>query len=176
MIRIMSLAAPMLLATALALLPEAAHAQLDLGGLVGGVGSAVGDTVEGLGDTVEDTVGGVGNTVNDTVDGLGNTVDGVVDGTLGTAAPGSSATSGAPAPAIVTLDQNAALELVQSQKALPLEEIMKLARLQIEGEIVDAHLIQVRGFLLYELKVVDTDGDVSNIYFYARSGERVQTN
>jgi uncharacterized membrane protein YkoI len=166
----MSLVAPLLLATALALSPEAAHAQLDLGGVVGGVGSAVGGAV-----------GSVGNTVEDTVDGLGNTVEGVVDGTVDAVTPGSSAAPGsaapgAPAPAIVTLDQNAALALVQSQKALPLEEIMKLARLQIEGEIIDAHLIQVRGFLLYELKVVDTDGDVSDIYFYARSGERVQTN
>jgi uncharacterized membrane protein YkoI len=165
MTRTMSLVAPMLLATALALSPEPAHAQLDLGGVVGGVGSAVGGAV-----------GSVGNTVEDTVDGLGNTVDGVVDGTVDAVTPGSSPAPGSPAPAIVTLDQNAALALVQSQKALPLEEIMKLARLQIEGEIIDAHLIQVRGFLLYELKVVDTDGDVSDIYFYARSGERVQTN
>jgi uncharacterized membrane protein YkoI len=165
MTRTMSIVGPMLLATALALSPEAAHAQLDLGGLVGGVGSAVGDTVEGLGDTVEGTV-----------DGLGNTVEGVVEGTVDAVTPGSSAAPGSPEQAIVTLDQDAALELVRSQRALPLEDIMARARLLVEGEIVDAHLIQVRGFLLYEIKVVDTDGDVSDIYFYARSGERVQTN
>jgi hypothetical protein len=161
----MSLLTPMLLATTLALSPEPAHAQLDLGGVVGGVGGAVGS----VGDAVGDTVDGLGNTVEGTVDGLGNTVE----GTLGS---GSSATPGAPTPTIVTLDQNAALELVRAQRALPLEDIMARARLLIEGEIIDAHLIQFRGFLLYELKVVDTDGDVSDIYFYARSGERVQTN
>jgi uncharacterized membrane protein YkoI len=167
MSRISSLIAPVLLATVLGLSPEAAHAQLnlDLGGVAEGVGSAVGGTVENL-----------GNTVGDTVDGLGNTVDGVIEETLGTSAPGSSTTPGSPSLQIVTLDQNAALELVRLQRALPLEQIMALARSQIEGEIIDAHLIQVRGFLLYELKVVDTDGDVSDIYFYARSGERVQTN
>jgi uncharacterized membrane protein YkoI len=133
--------------------------------------------VEGVGSTVGDTVEDLGNTVGDTVDDLGNTVDGVIEDTLGTSAPGSSTAPGTLSlPNVTTLDQNAALELVRLQRVLPLEQIMAIARLQIEGEIIDAHLIQVRGFLLYELKVVDTDGDVSDIYFYARSGERVQTN
>jgi hypothetical protein len=153
MYRIVSLVAPAFLATALALSPGAARAQLnlDLGGSVESVGSTVGDAVDGLSGTVNDTVEGVG-------------------------AGAGSDTASAPPAAIVTLDQNAALELVRSNKALPLEKIMTLARLEIDGEIVDAQLMEVRGFLVYELKVIDTDGDVSDIYFYARSGERVRTN
>jgi uncharacterized membrane protein YkoI len=147
---------------ALALSPGAARAQLnlDLGGTVESVGSTVGDTVESL---------------SGTVDGVGNAAASVLGGDRD--ATGSSANGSGSAPAsIITLDQNAALELVRSNRALPLERIMSLARLEIDGEIVDAHLIQVRGFLLYELKVVDADGDVSDIYYYARSGERVRTN
>jgi hypothetical protein len=32
----------------------------------------------------------------------------------------------------------------------------------------------VRGFLLYELKVLEATGDVVDLYFYARSGEVVR--
>lgn len=74
------------------------------------------------------------------------------------------------------LDQNVALEAVQSGRALPLAEIMALARRETAGDIVDARLISAAGFLLYELTVVGPSGDVSELYFYARSGDRVRAN
>jgi uncharacterized membrane protein YkoI len=62
---------------------------------------------------------------------------------------------------------------VKSNRALPLEDILTRARLVANGEIIDAQLIQVRRILLYEIKVLGRSGDVSELYFYARSGALV---
>jgi uncharacterized membrane protein YkoI len=72
------------------------------------------------------------------------------------------------------LSQDSAIAAVKSKRALPLEQIMTTARLHTRGEIVDARLIAVGGFLLYELKVVEANGDVDELYFYALSGALVQ--
>ena len=133
-----------------AALPTSAQAQLsvDLGGAVSVGTGGVGGSV---GETIGDTVGGA--------------VEGLVPG-------GNPSATEVPA----TLDQDVAIKAVESRRALPLEKIMTIARLHTQGEIVDAQLISVRGFLLYELKVVEANGDVDELYFYALSGERVQTN
>jgi hypothetical protein len=93
--------------------------------------------------------------------------------------PGSAPATGRsepPAPEIVPLGPDGALAAVKSGRAVPLEMIMTAARLDGGVEVIDAQLISVRGTLVYELKVIDQDGDVSERYFYARSGERVKTN
>ncbi len=74
---------------------------------------------------------------------------------------------------IQPLEQEGALQAVQSNRALPLEDILTRARLVADGEIIDAQLIQVRRILLYEIKVLGKAGDVSELYFYARSGALV---
>lgn len=107
-----------------------------------------------LGGAVDDATGAVG----DAVQGAGK---GIAPGAAGAAA---------------TLDQSGAIEAIKSHRALPLEQIMTKARFHTRGEIVDAQLIQFDGFLLYELKVVEANGDVGELYFYALSGELVQTN
>ena len=107
----------------------------------------------------------LGGTVDDATGAVGEAVEGVVEGL----APGSAG-------AAATLDQSGAIEAVRSHRALPLEKIMTLARFHTTGEIVDAQLIAVNGFLLYALKVVEANGDVDELYFYALSGELVQTN
>lgn len=76
---------------------------------------------------------------------------------------------------LVVLDQQASFEAVASRKAVPLDTILARVRLTAEGEVVDAKLITYRGFLLYDLKILAPTGDVSDIYFYARSGEQVRT-
>src|SRR6218665_1976453 len=68
------------------------------------------------------------------------------------------------------LGQEGALKAVQSKRALPLEDILTRARLIADGEIIDAQLIQMDGILVYEIKVLGASGDVSDLYFYARSG------
>jgi hypothetical protein len=75
----------------------------------------------------------------------------------------------------VTLSpQDMALEAVRSDRALPLEQIVARAQQLSDGQVIDARLITVRGFLLYELKVLEATGDVVDLYFYARSGEVVR--
>ena len=81
---------------------------------------------------------------------------------LGTAAAGSM------------LSQEAALQAVRRGRALPLDEIMLRAALITDGEIIDAQLIDVQDVLLYELKVLEKAGKVSDLYFYARSGLPVE--
>lgn len=74
-----------------------------------------------------------------------------------------------------TLSQDDALAAVANRRAVPLEQIMVAAARLTDGEIIDAQLVTVRGFLLYELKVLETTGDVVELYFYARSGQVVRT-
>jgi uncharacterized membrane protein YkoI len=44
------------------------------------------------------------------------------------------------------------------------------------GEIIDAQLVTANGFLLYEVKVLSTEGRVSTKYYYARTGRQVEVN
>jgi hypothetical protein len=74
---------------------------------------------------------------------------------------------------IEPLGQEGALKAVQSNRALPLQDILTRARLVAEGEIIDAQLIEVRRILVYEIKVLGKSGDVRELYFYARSGALV---
>lgn len=73
-------------------------------------------------------------------------------------------------------EQELALDAVRSARALPLDQIVAAARHHTSGEVIDARLIELRGFLLYELKVIEPGGDVADFYFYARSGKIVRTN
>lgn len=121
-----------------------------------------------LGDAVESATGTAESVLEGAADSTGS-VGESVEGALGQTLPGADA-------AAAVLDHGGAIEAVKSRRALPLEQIIAKARLLTGGEIVDARLVSVRGFLLYELKVVEADGDVAELYFYAQSGEPVQTN
>ncbi|MDC9822617.1 hypothetical protein PRN20_02625 [Devosia sp. ZB163] len=70
----------------------------------------------------------------------------------------------------LALGQKQASEAVRRGRALPLEDILLRARLLTDGDIIDARLIAVQDVLLYEVKVLGKAGDVSELYFYARSG------
>jgi hypothetical protein len=73
-------------------------------------------------------------------------------------------------------EQETALAAVKSDRALSLDKILAAARRYTDGDIIDAQLITARGFLLYDLKVLDTKGNVGDLYFYALSGKLVETN
>jgi len=156
----------LLLGTAMLLASAAGARALDIGVNLGGVGvgvsvggdSGIGVDV-GVGDT--DVNVGVGGS-----DGLGVDLNVDLDGD---GVPETS-TSGV---AVQPLGQEGALRAVQSNRALPLEDILTRARLVAEGEIIDAQLIQVRRILVYQIKVLGKSGDVSELYFYARSGALV---
>jgi hypothetical protein len=167
-------------AVALLGLAEPAFAQgigigLDLGGLGGvdvdlGGDSGVGVGVNVGGDDGLDLDVGVGGDNGLDLDlgvggddGLGLDVD--LDGSSLDLVPDGLA-----------LTQAAASEAVKNNRALPLDEILLRARLLTDGDIIDAQLIAVQDVLLYELKVLGKAGDVSELYFYARSGLPVETN
>lgn len=123
-----------------------------------------------LGQGLKVGVGGVGVDIGsgDTT-GSGN---GGGDGILGSTLDNLSGVTSAGGAS----DQENALNAVRSNAALPLDRIMQIARQQTDAEIIDAQLISVRGFLLYDLKLLDAKGDVSHLYFYAKSGRIVRTN
>jgi uncharacterized membrane protein YkoI len=70
-------------------------------------------------------------------------------------------------------DAEFALEAVRNNRALPLAEILAIARPAVAGEVIDARLVTVRGFLVYEVKFLTREGQVSRSYYYARSGRKV---
>lgn len=74
------------------------------------------------------------------------------------------------------LGQKAALQAVRNRQALPLEDIMLRAKLITDGEVIDAQLVSLQEVLLYEIKVLGTSGDVSELYFFARTGEFLDLN
>jgi hypothetical protein len=71
------------------------------------------------------------------------------------------------------LSQDAALEAVRSKRAVPLAPIVEGLRAE-RLQVVDAQLLSLRGILVYELRTIGDTGEVSEIYFYARSGKRVE--
>lgn len=139
------------------LLPSGAMAQgLDLGLDLGGLGSVDVGVGGDSGLDVDVDLGGEG--------GLGVDLDLGGSGGLGLD------TVGPP------LGQNAALQAVRSGRALPLEDIMRRARSLTDGEIIDAQLVSLQDVLLYELKVLGKSGDVSELYFFAQTGEFLDLN
>ena len=69
-------------------------------------------------------------------------------------------------------DQDVAVRAVEDLRALPLETIAKKVHQNTPGEIIDARLITVDGFLLYEVKVLE-GSRLTVDYYYARSGNKV---
>eukprot|EP01133_Synstelium_polycarpum_P028734 gene28734-34970_t len=54
---------------------------------------------------------------------------------------------------------NGALRAVQANRALPLDDIVTIARHLTNGQTIDARLRPVRGVLQYELKVLETNSE-----------------
>ena len=165
----LTLSPPLLALGAVLLMASVTSAKaLDLGVSVGGVdvgvsvggGGGAGVDVEVGNADVNVGVGGDGS------GGLGVDLDVDLDG------DGVPETSSG-GQGIQPLGQEGALKAVQSNRALPLADILTRARLVAEGEIIDAQLIEVRRILVYEIKVLGRSGDVRELYFYARSGALV---
>ena len=70
-------------------------------------------------------------------------------------------------------DQNIALDAVKSGDALPLDRIEPIALRQWGGRVIDAHLLKVRGTLLYKLTVISDVGVSRRVYYDARTGASV---
>ena len=107
---------------------------------------------------------------------VGASVGGSGTGTDATGLTGSLGLSGgtsAEAAGNAGSDQQNALEAVRSARVLSLDKILAAAKPYADGDIIDAKLVSVRGFLLYDLKVLSPKGDVSDLYLYALSGKLV---
>ena len=74
------------------------------------------------------------------------------------------------------LDQQQALDAVESGKAMPLAEIVAAFTGAGLGEVIDADLVTISGILLYQLRIIDTEGVVRTIYYDAKSGRAVEAN
>ena len=144
-------------------LPAAAQG-LDLGVSLGGVsvGVGTGGVSVGVG-----TPGGGGVSVGVGTGGVNLDLGGTPDAGGGSA---GEITNG-----WQILSQDEALSAVSAKKIVPLSSILLTLPLFTDGELIDAQLVNVRGFLLYDIKVLEPDGDVSDLYFYARSGIKVAT-
>jgi hypothetical protein len=70
-------------------------------------------------------------------------------------------------------EQDEAQALVESKDALPLTRIVEIAQGIKTGRVIDAKLVHVDGFLLYELTMLDESGRSWRDYFYARTGNPV---
>lgn len=84
--------------------------------------------------------------------------------------PGQTSTTGKGKP---KPDQDAAQDAVQADQALPLVEIVKIAKSLKEGRVVNARLLRVNGVLLYQLTMLDESGHSWRDYYLARSGNPV---
>ncbi|OJY68203.1 MULTISPECIES: hypothetical protein [unclassified Rhizobium] len=69
---------------------------------------------------------------------------------------------------------NGALKAVQADRALPLGDIVAIARHLTDGQIIDTRLRPVKGILQYELKVLETNNEVRRYSFNARTGKLIR--
>lgn len=117
----------------------------------------------------DSNAGGNGN-ANGHDEGAGNNGHGNGHGQDdNTAAPGSPAIADDNA----ELSESEVLAAVQAGRAVSLETLLPDLRARTGGEIINAKLQQVRGFLLYAVTVLTPEGKVVTEYYYARSGIHV---
>lgn len=68
-------------------------------------------------------------------------------------------------------DQDRALQLRESGKILPLEEILSISRTQIDGHVLEVELERKRSVLIYEIKILDDKGRVWELKVDATTGQ-----
>jgi hypothetical protein len=66
--------------------------------------------------------------------------------------------------------QDYARDVVNAGRAVSLASLMPELQARSEGSVIDAELLGVQGILVYSVKVLRTDGRVTQEYFYAQSG------
>lgn len=71
-------------------------------------------------------------------------------------------------------DQDAARDAVENGDAVSLEVLLSNAPLPDGSQLVEAQLVRVGGFLLYELRVLEADGQLHSLYYDATTGMPVE--
>lgn len=69
------------------------------------------------------------------------------------------------------LDADTVREWVEAGRVLPLEELLERHRERISGRLLDLEVEREHGRIVYELEVVDHQGQVYEIYLDAQTGE-----
>ena len=108
-----------------------------------------------VGSESSGVLSGVGDVIGDVVESPGEILEGEAEEGGG------------------VIELNEALEAIEQQRAIPLEELLAIVAQYTSAPIVDVQLILVQDVLLYEVRTVGADGLVSILYFYALTGAPV---
>ena len=65
------------------------------------------------------------------------------------------------------------MDAVDSGRAVSLDRVLAHMRTVADGDLIDSRLVTVRGYLLYELRVLLESGTVETFYYYATTGRPV---
>lgn len=76
---------------------------------------------------------------------------------------------------VVPDDQQVVQNAVKSKAALSLDAITAVVGEETDGRILDLQLLKYKGTYLYGVTVLERDGVLHKLYYYARSGVRVRT-
>lgn len=76
-------------------------------------------------------------------------------------------------PAAAELSESDALAAVEAGRAVELETLLPDIRSRTGGEVINAQLLQVGGFLIYAVTALTPAGQVITEHYYARSGVHV---
>lgn len=132
-----------------------------------GLGAAA--PAQGLLDEIEELLKETTSTVTQTVTGVTGVVGGIVGGAGEILGGGQTAAPQVYIPPPEE-EQAFALQAVRTGRAMPLDDMMLIAQLNEEGEVVDVHLIEVRNILLYQFTFLASDGEIFDRFFYAATG------
>lgn len=99
--------------------------------------------------------------------------NGRTNGNSASANGGTSASSSAQSSAIP--DQNMALDAVSGGTALPLGQIIALAKGRWGGRAIDAKLLNVHSRLVYQLTMLSDQGVSRKVYYDAASGRAIKS-
>jgi uncharacterized membrane protein YkoI len=72
------------------------------------------------------------------------------------------------------VDQQEAITLLQQGNILSLEQIIEHAKHHQAGKVIDTELDEDDGIYIYELEVLDADGQVWEVEMNAQSGELLE--
>lgn len=72
-------------------------------------------------------------------------------------------------------DHDRARRAVEEGRILPLKDIIARAETAYPGQLIEAELEEERGVMVYEIKLLTTDGRVMKLHYDARTGELLRS-
>lgn len=84
--------------------------------------------------------------------------------------PPKTGAAAPPPPNSTTRELEEAQHAVETREALPLARVVAAAESRTTGHVINARLVRIDGFLLYQLTFLDETGRSWRDFFYARTG------